>query len=124
MTGNCRPESEQLVTTAEGAKEATSTPERDDGGCHPARGLELSVGTGGSRGTNTTTDLDKAVKFAPGARDNGMTDFPDPASKEPLIDTSRVPFAAGSGARSISGFPAAAYEYSALGSGGLGLQVQ
>ena len=108
MTGNCRPESEQLVASAQGAEEATSTPERGEGGCHPARRLELSVGTGGSRGDNTATDLEKAVKFAPCARDHGMKDFPDPTSKEPLVDTSRIPSAAGRGARSISGFQAAA----------------
>ncbi len=124
MTANGRPVSEQLVASAEGAEEATSTPERDEGDRHPARRLDLSVGTGGSRGDNTATDLEKAVKFAQSARDNGMKDFPDPTSKEPLVDTSRIPSAAGRSGHSISGFPAAANEYTALESGELGLRVQ
>ncbi len=124
MTGNCRPESEQLVASAEGAEKATSTPERDEGRCHPARRLELSGGTGGSRGNNTTTDLEKAVRFAPCGRDNGMTDVPDPISNGPLVDTSRIPSATGRDARSIAGFAAAANEYTAIDSGELGLRVQ
>jgi hypothetical protein len=124
MTGSYRPESEQLVTTADDAEKATSTPEREEGGCHPARGLELSVGTVGSRGGSSTTDLEKAVRFAPGARDNGMTDVPGPTSAEPLVETSRIPASAVRSARSISGFEAAANAYGALGSGGLGLRVQ
>lgn len=124
MIGNCRPESEQLAAPAEGAGEAASTPERDEGGCRPASGLELPVGAGGSRGNNTPTDLEKAVRCAPGAGDNGMTDFPDPTSHELPVDTSRIPSAAERGARSMSGLPAAAYEYTALGSGELGRPVQ
>ncbi|HVA08192.1 MAG TPA: hypothetical protein VNG12_15760 [Acidimicrobiales bacterium] len=122
MTGNCRPESEELVASAEGAGEATSAPERDEGGCHLARGLELSVDARGSRGNNTA-DLEKAVRFAPGTRDSGMTDFPDPTSHEPLVDTSRFPSVAGRGVPSTSGFPAA-NEYTAVDSGELGLRVQ
>ena len=80
MTGNCRPEAQRLVGSAEGAEEATSNPERGEGGCHPARRPELSVGTGGSGGNNTATDLEKAVKVAQWARDNGMKDFPDAIS--------------------------------------------
>ena len=121
MTANGRPESEQLVASAEGAEKATSTPERDEGDRQPARGLELSVGTGGSRGNNTATDHEKAVKFAPCARHSGMKDVPDPTSTEPLVDTNRIPSAAGRSARSVSGFPAVADEYSALDSGELGL---
>ena len=34
MTGNCGPESEQLVASAQGAEHATSTTERGEGGCH------------------------------------------------------------------------------------------
>ena len=124
MTGNCRPESEQLVASAEGAEKATSTPERDEGRCRPPRKLELSVGTGGSRVNNTATDLEKAVRFAPDARDSGMTDVPDPTSHEPLVATSRIPSATGRDARSIAGFVAAANEYTAIDSGELGLRVQ
>ncbi len=80
MTSNARPESEQLVVSAEDVEEATSTPERSEGGCHPPRRLKLSVGTRGSRGNNTATDLEKAVTFAPSARDKSRTNFPDPRS--------------------------------------------
>jgi hypothetical protein len=56
MTANCRPESEQLAASAESAQEATSIPEREEGGCLSARRLELSVGIGGRRGDNAATD--------------------------------------------------------------------
>jgi hypothetical protein len=46
MTGNCRPESEQLVAPAKGAGEAASTPERDEGGYRPASGLERAIDSG------------------------------------------------------------------------------
>jgi hypothetical protein len=48
-----------------------------------------------------------ALEFAQCMRDNGVKDFPDPANDAPLIDTSRIPSAAGRGARSIPGFQAA-----------------
>ncbi len=123
MTGNCRPESEQLVASAEGAEEAMSNPERGEGGCGPARRFEPSLGTGGS-GDNTATDLETAVKFAQWARDNGMKDFPDPTSDGPLVDMSRIPSAAGTGARDISGFLAAADECTAIDSAELGQRIQ
>ncbi|MDQ2738198.1 MAG: hypothetical protein M3Y35_06205 [Actinomycetota bacterium] len=47
------------------------------------------------------------LKFAQCMRDNGVKDFPDPTKDQPLIDTSRIPSAAGRGARSIPGFQAA-----------------
>jgi len=100
-----------------------STPERGEGGCRPARRLEHSGGTGGS-GHNTATDLETAVKFAQCASDNGMKVFPDPTSNGPLVDASRIPSAAGRGARSISGFQAAADKYTAIDSGELGPRVQ
>ena len=84
MTGNCRPESEPLVASAQGAEDATSTTERCEGGCH------------------------------------GMKDFSDPNG--PLVDPVRIPSAARRGAGSISGFQAAANEYTAIDSGKLGLQ--
>ena len=64
MTGNCRPECEQLAGSAECAEELTPNPGRGGGGCHPGRRLELSGGTGGSWGNITGTNLEKAVKFA------------------------------------------------------------
>jgi hypothetical protein len=48
-----------------------------------------------------------ALKFAQCMRDNGVKDFPDPTPNGPLIDTSRIPSAAGKGAHSIPGFQAA-----------------
>ena len=122
MTGICRPEAEQLVASAEGVDEAISNPERGEGGCHPARRLELSVGTGGEGCINTATNLENAVKFAEWMRDNGGKDFPDSAPDRPLIDTSRIPSAAGRGAHSIPGFRAAADRCTALYSSALGLQ--
>ena len=47
------------------------------------------------------------LEFAQCMRDNGVKDFPDPANDGPLIDTTRIPSAAGRGARSIPGFTAA-----------------
>jgi hypothetical protein len=46
------------------------------------------------------------LEFAQCMRDNGVKDFPDPTQDGPLIDTSRIPSAAGRGARSIPGFQA------------------
>jgi hypothetical protein len=48
-----------------------------------------------------------ALKFAQCMRENGVEDFPDPTPDGPLIDTTRIPSAAGRGARSIPGFKAA-----------------
>jgi hypothetical protein len=118
VTGNCRPEAEQLVCSAEGA---TSNPERGEGGCPPARRLKLSVGTGSSGGNNTATNLEKAVKFAQCMRDNGRKDLPDPTSDRSLIDISRIPSAAARGAHSIPGFQAAADRCTALYSSALGV---
>jgi hypothetical protein len=47
------------------------------------------------------------LEFAQCMRDNGVKDFPDPTTDGPLIDTSRIPSAAGRGAHSIPGFQAA-----------------
>ena len=48
-----------------------------------------------------------ALAFAGCMRDNGVNDFPDPTNDGPLIDTTRIPSAAGRGARDIPGFQAA-----------------
>jgi hypothetical protein len=48
-----------------------------------------------------------ALKFAQCMRDNGIKDFPDPDPDGALIDTNRIPSAAGRGALSIPGFTAA-----------------
>jgi hypothetical protein len=42
-----------------------------------------------------------ALKFAQCIRDNGVTDFPDPAPDGPLVDTNRIPSAERNGGMSI-----------------------
>jgi hypothetical protein len=64
------------------------------------------------------------LEFAQCMRDNGVEDFPDPAPNGPLIDTTRIPSAAGRGARSIPGFDAAADTCTDVFSGELGLRGQ
>jgi hypothetical protein len=64
------------------------------------------------------------LEFAQCMRDNGVEDFPDPAPNGPLIDTTRIPSAAGRGARSIPGFDAAAETCTDVYSGELGLWDQ
>jgi hypothetical protein len=66
--------------------------------------LEPPGFTGGKR---SPKQQQAALKFAQCMRDNGVKDFPDPTEDGPLIDTSRIPSAAGRGARSIPGFQAA-----------------
>ena len=46
---------------------------------------------------------ESALKFAQCMRDDGVRDFPDPTPNAPLIDTTRIPSAAGRGAREHSG---------------------
>jgi hypothetical protein len=55
----------------------------------------------------STKEQESALEFAQCMRDNGVEDFPDPTTDAPLIDTTRIPSAAGRGARSIPGFQAA-----------------
>lgn len=55
----------------------------------------------------TAQEQENALKFAQCIRDNGVKDFPDPAPDGPLVDTNRIPSAAGSGGRSIPGLNAA-----------------
>jgi hypothetical protein len=72
----------------------------------------------------STQEQEAALKFAQCMRENGVPDFPDPTPTGPLIDTSRIPSAAGRGARSIPGFRAAAAKCTAIYSGELGLRSQ
>jgi hypothetical protein len=65
--------------------------------------LEPPGFTGGKR---SAEQQENALKFAQCMRDNGVRDFPDPTEDGPLIDTNRIPSAAGRGARSIPGFDA------------------
>jgi hypothetical protein len=124
MTGNGRPEVEQIVAPAQGGEEATSNPGRGDGGWHPARRCELSVGTGGNDGGTTAIDLERAVKFGWCADDCSFGDFPDPTPDGSLVHTSRIPSAPNWGARSMTGLHAAADRCTAIDAGELGLRVQ
>ena len=63
-----------------------------------------------------------ALEFAQCMRDHGVEDFPDPTPDGPLIDTTRIPSAAGRGALSIPGFKAATDRCSAVFSGELVLR--
>jgi hypothetical protein len=81
--------------------------------------LEPAGFTGSKR---SSQEQQAALKFAKCMRGNGVPDFPDPTPSGPLIDTSRIPSAAGRGARSIPGFPAAASKCTAIYSGKLGLR--
>jgi hypothetical protein len=67
---------------------------------------------------------ESALRFAQCMRDNGVKDFPDPTRDGPLIDTRRIPSAAGKGARSIPGFQAAQEKCGAAFSDALGLRRQ
>src|SRR5919205_875161 len=51
----------------------------------------------------TAQEQENALKFAQCIRDNGVKDFPDPIPDGPLLDTDRIPSAAGRGGRSIPG---------------------
>jgi hypothetical protein len=46
-------------------------------------------------------EQEKRLKFAQCIRDNGVKDFPDPAPGDPLVDTNRIPSAAGPDGMSI-----------------------
>jgi hypothetical protein len=49
-------------------------------------------------------EQDAALAFARCMRENGIEDFPDPEEDGALVDTTRIPSAAGRGARDIPGF--------------------
>jgi hypothetical protein len=72
----------------------------------------------------TAEEQEARLEFAQCMRDNGVEDFPDPTEDGPLIDTNRIPSAAGRGARSIPGFDAAAQTCSHALSDELGLGGQ
>jgi len=52
-------------------------------------------------GTRSTEQQSAALKFAQCIRENGVSDFPDPAPGQPLVDTNRIPSAATSSGMSI-----------------------
>jgi len=68
------------------------------------RNLEPPGFTGRRR---TAQQQESALTFAQCMRDNGVPDFPDPTPDGALIDTNRIPSAAGRGARDIPGFQSA-----------------
>jgi hypothetical protein len=47
-------------------------------------------------------EQEAALKFAQCIRDNGVKDFPDPTEDSPLVDTDRIPSAAGNGISRIN----------------------
>jgi hypothetical protein len=47
-------------------------------------------------------EQEAALKFAQCIRDNGVKDFPDPTEDSPLVDTRRIPSAAGGGISRIN----------------------
>jgi hypothetical protein len=104
MTGNWRPEDEELAACAECREAAMFKPERDEGAFHRTRRLELSVGRAAN---NTATTVEKAVKIAHCAHYKGAKDFPNPIPRGSPIDMSRIPSPARRGAHSTPGFQAA-----------------
>jgi hypothetical protein len=58
-------------------------------------------------GKASPQQMSARLEFARCMRDNGVEDFPDPTADGPLIDTRRIPSAAGRGALEIPGFQAA-----------------
>jgi hypothetical protein len=50
----------------------------------------------------TAQEQEYALKFAQCVRDNGVKDFPDPSPDGPLVDTNRIPSAAGNGIAAIN----------------------
>jgi hypothetical protein len=118
VTGNWRPEAEQPVASAENGRRQPPT---QSGAEVAATLLAASSSPLAPEGAGTTPlpDLEKGGGVRQCARDNGMKDVPDTTSDGPLVDMSRIPSAAGRGARSISGFQAAADTCTAIDSGEL-----
>jgi hypothetical protein len=52
-------------------------------------------------GTRSTQQQSAALQFAQCIRANGVSDFPDPAADQPLVDTNRIPSASTSSGMSI-----------------------
>jgi hypothetical protein len=77
----------------------------------------------GFTGTRATSEEQEVrLQFAQCMRENGVADFPDPTEDGPLIDTTRIPSAAGRGALEIPGFQAATDKCGEIFSGELGLR--
>jgi hypothetical protein len=82
---------------ANGSSLDTSTPAFTQA-ISACRDLEPAGFEGGARSTRQQA---AALKFAQCIRANGVSDFPDPASGQPLVDTNRIPSAATSSGMSI-----------------------
>ena len=52
-------------------------------------------------GKRSPPQMQAALKFAQCIREHGVSDFPDPANGQPLVDTNRIPSAAQPGGMSI-----------------------
>ena len=77
----------------------------------------------GFTGTKTTPEEEQyRLRFARCMRDNGIEDFPDPVKDGPLIDTTRIPSAAGRGALDIPGFREATDKCTSVYADELGLE--
>lgn len=80
------------------------------------RALETCKGlepAGFEGGTRSAQQQSAALRFAECIRADGVSDFPDPAPNQPLVDTNRIPSASTSGGMSI--LKAAMQKCSALG---------
>jgi hypothetical protein len=73
-------------------------------------------------GPRSAGQQEAALQFAQCIRENGVPDFPDPASDQPLVDTNRIPSSATS--RGMSILNAAMQKCGSGHSGELGLQGQ
>jgi hypothetical protein len=121
MTGNCTKDAGHLVASTVGAEEATANSQRGEGGRNPACRLKVSFGTAD---TCTAPNREKAVKVAACVRDGGRTDLPDSGPGGRVIDTIRIPSAAGTSAHSVAGSRAAAARCTASYSNALGLRTK
>lgn len=83
--------------------------------------LQPSGFTGHKRSAEQQT---YALKFAQCIRENGVSDFPDPAPDAPLVDTRRIPSAAGKGAQGIPELNAAMQTCGVVFADKLGLKGQ
>jgi hypothetical protein len=68
------------------------------GAINACKDLQPPGFTGGER---SAEQQEGALKFAQCIRENGVTDFPDPAPGQPLVDTNRIPSASTAGGMSI-----------------------
>jgi hypothetical protein len=82
---------------ANGSSLDTSTPAFTQA-LSACKSLEPAGFTGGKR---SPVEQSAALRFAQCIRHNGVSDFPDPVSGQPLVDTNRIPSASTSSGMSI-----------------------